>query len=135
MQGSCNCGAVRFELTAEPSGIYACHCSICRKSTGAGSIPVLIVRTEDLVWREGQDNITCWSKPDADWKTWFCKTCGSPLPGMNDPQHMFIPAGLIDNTGPALRVIHHIWTGSKANWDEIGDQGRQHPEGFGSAPD
>ncbi len=30
--------------------------------------------------------------------------------------------------GESLRVTHHIWVGSKADWDEIGDDGVQHPE-------
>jgi hypothetical protein len=43
---------------------------------------------------------------------------------------MFVPAGLLADAGSALRVIHHIWVGSKADWDEIGDAGKQHVEGF-----
>jgi hypothetical protein len=43
---------------------------------------------------------------------------------------MFIPAGLISDGGKALRVIHHVWVGSKAVWDEIGDSGQQHSEAF-----
>jgi len=27
-------------------------------------------------------------------------------------------------------VAHHIWVGSKAGWDEIGDGGRRHLEAF-----
>ena len=29
-----------------------------------------------------------------------------------------------------LRVRDHIWVGSKAEWDEIGDDGRQHPQAY-----
>jgi len=39
---------------------------------------------------------------------------------------MFIPAGLIVQGAEHLRVAHHVWVGSKAAWDEIGDAGRQH---------
>lgn len=41
---------------------------------------------------------------------------------------MFVPAGLISEGGEGLRVIHHVWVDSKADWDEIGDQGEQHRE-------
>jgi hypothetical protein len=43
---------------------------------------------------------------------------------------VFAPAGSIVQGGDALRVIHHIWVGSKAAWDEIGDAGQQHTEEF-----
>jgi hypothetical protein len=43
---------------------------------------------------------------------------------------MYVPAGAITQGGDALKVIHHIWVGSKAPWDEIGDAGQQHTEGF-----
>jgi hypothetical protein len=43
---------------------------------------------------------------------------------------MFVPAGAIVEGADKLRVAHHVWVGSKAAWDEIGDTGKQHPEGF-----
>jgi hypothetical protein len=42
---------------------------------------------------------------------------------------MFVPAGLLLGEADSLRVIHHVWVGSKAGWDVIGDDGRQHVEG------
>jgi hypothetical protein len=56
--------------------------------------------------------------------------CGSPLPGANDAARTFVPAGLILEGGERLKVAHHIWVGSKAAWDEIGDAGKQHHEAF-----
>jgi hypothetical protein len=43
---------------------------------------------------------------------------------------MFVPAGLLSEGHEELKVIHHIWVDSKANWDEIGDSGKQHSEAF-----
>lgn len=71
-----------------------------------------------------------WKKPDADWESWFCKTCGSSLPGPNDASRMFIPAGLISEGGENLQVAHHIFVESRAVWDEIGDAGKQHRAEF-----
>jgi len=130
--GSCNCGQVAFEVRADPKDIYFCHCSICRRYTGVNGIAVIVVANADFHWQGGEDNITHWSKPDADWDAHFCKTCGSPVPGPNDPERMFIPAGLIREGGEELAVAHHIWTASKASWDEITDSGKQHPEAFQS---
>lgn len=130
VRGACNCGAVTFEITADLSGVFVCHCSLCRRSTGSNGIAVLLVDNEAFRWIAGENLIATWKKPDADWQTWFCRVCGSPVPGSNDASRMFVPAGLITEGGESLRVIHHIWVGSKAAWDEIGDSGRQHLEAF-----
>ena len=37
-EGGCLCGALRYRLDAAPLDIGYCHCSMCRRSTGA---PVL----------------------------------------------------------------------------------------------
>jgi len=130
-KGSCNCGAVEFEINTPIRDIYFCHCSICRRSTGTSGIPVVVVRNEDFQWTKGEDCISTWKKPNKDWQTWFCRVCGSPLPGKNDSERMFVPAGLITLGGDELKIAHHIWVDSKANWDEIGDKGKQHPFEFG----
>jgi len=91
---------------------------------------VIVVANEHFRWTHGQDVIKSWKKPDADWQTWFCQTCGSTLPGINDEARMYVPAGVIRSGAESLEVLHHIWVGSRAAWDVIGDQGRLHPEAF-----
>ena len=130
IRGECNCGAVAFEVNAESPGVYVCHCSICRRSTGSNGIAVIVVANEDFRWTHGEDHVSTWRKPDADWQTWFCDTCGSRLPGANDEKRMFVPAGLISEGDGELRVLHHIWVDSRAPWDEIGDTGKQHSGAF-----
>jgi hypothetical protein len=128
--GECNCGAVRFEIDADLAGVFVCHCSICRRSTGSNGIAVVVFPKDRFRWLRGQELISTWSKPGTHWQTWFCSVCGSPVPGENDATRMFAPAGCLTEGGAALRVIHHIWVDSKAPWDEIGDAGQQHPEAF-----
>ena len=126
--GQCNCGAVQFEIRSRPAGVYVCHCSICRRSTGTNGIAVVLVSNDDFQWTRGQESVVMWTKPNSAWETWFCKICGSRVPGRNDPARMFVPAGLLADAG--LEVIHHIWVGSKADWDEIGDHGKRHVEAY-----
>ena len=128
--GECNCGAIRFTINGEIPDVIVCHCSICRRATGSNGIAVVVVQNSNFEWESGEELITSWEKPDSDWKMWFCRRCGSPVPGINDASRMFVPAGLIRDGGESLRVAHHIWVGSKATWDEIGDDGRCHPGAF-----
>jgi hypothetical protein len=131
-RGECNCGAVRFEIDAELEDVYVCHCSICRRFTGSQGIAVVVFPKRQFRWLAGEDHVATWQKPGTDWHSFFCRVCGSAVPGENDRDTMFAPAGAITHGGEALRVRHHVWVGSKAPWDEIGDDGRQHPEGIRS---
>ena len=129
-RGECNCGAVAFEVDAPVSDVYVCHCSICRRSTGSNGIAVIVVDRQAFRWLRGEEQVVTWKKPDAHWQTWFCRHCGSRLPGDNDESRMFVPAGLITAGDENLRVAHHIYVDSRAAWDEIGDAGKQHADAF-----
>lgn len=127
--GHCNCGAVAFELATTPSEIFACHCSICRRMTGTGGVMVVIVANADFRWSRGSEAVRIWKKPGADWEANFCGVCGSKVPGRNDPDHMFVPAGMLPRDLD-LSVDHRIFVGSKANWDVICDAAKQHSGPF-----
>jgi hypothetical protein len=128
--GRCNCGAVQFVVDMELSDVYVCHCSICRRFTGANGIAVLVVPNEKLRFVSGRDNVATWKKPDGDWYCAFCRICGSPVPAENSASTMFIPAGALSTGTDAMKVVHHLWVGSKAPWDVIADSGQQHVEGL-----
>ncbi len=129
-KGECNCGAVRFEVDGDLRDVYVCHCSICRRSSGSSGMAVVVIPNDRFRWIQGEDHVVMWTKPGTNWEKWFCRVCGSPVPGRNDSERMFVPAGCITEGGEALRVAHHIWVGSRAVWDEIGDAGQQHAEQF-----
>ena len=130
--GACNCRGVTYEVTREITDVYICHCSICRKATGANGIAVVVVSNDEFSWTNGEDLISQWRKPLHDWQIWFCRACGSPVPGQNDKNTMFIPVGSLEEGYEALEIKHHIWVDSKAAWDVIGDSGQQHPESIQS---
>jgi hypothetical protein len=129
-KGSCNCGAVQYEIDHVIDYLYACHCSICRKWSGAQGVVVALVPNSTFRWVQGQDSLAHWSKPDADWASCFCNTCGSAMPGPNDAGTMFIPAGSLTEGADGLQISDHIFIGSKADWDQIGDNGRQHLDAY-----
>ena len=131
IRGECNCGAVSFAVDTSVADVYVCHCSICRRSTGSSGIAVSIVSSAQFRWTQGQEHIRTWHKPGHDWETSFCMTCGSPLPGKNDDSNKYIPVSLLSEGAHDLRVAHHIFVGSKADWEEIGDSGKQHPGAYG----
>lgn len=126
MKGECNCGAVSFEIDTSVQDVFICHCSICRRATGGTGIAVTIANSKYFSWLGGYELIKTWRKPNHDWETSFCTICGSPLPGKNDDQNMYIPVALLTSGTENLKVSHHLFVGSKAAWEEIGDSGAQH---------
>jgi len=131
LRGSCLCGAVKFEVTGEPTDIGMCHCSKCRKVSGVASNANFMVARDGLRWVAGEDRITRFQLPDG-WGPWRCGVCGSPTPMLHPGGGAYwVPAGLLDSD-PGVRVAGHIFVGSKAPWDEIAGGAPQLREGFGS---
>lgn len=126
LKGKCNCNTVSFEIDTLVQDVFVCHCSICRRSTGGTGIAVTVVRNNSFHWLTGKEQISLWSKPGHDWQTSFCSICGSTLPGKNDEHNMYIPVSLFCDGVENLKVAHHLFVGSKAAWEEIGDDGKQH---------
>jgi hypothetical protein len=125
--GGCLCGAIRYEVHGRLPPVGKCHCSLCRRASGAGSNAILNVRTERFVWLSGEDQMREHRTPSG-WGTFFCPTCGSPAPHrLSTGDRVLIPAGTLD-ADPGPRVAGHIFVGSKASWDVIGDDAPQFDE-------
>jgi hypothetical protein len=127
MTGACCCGAVTFEIQAQPTDVYCCHCTICQRSTGVQGVAVVVVPNALFAWSQGQAHVRHWRKPDADWEKNFCAVCGSPLPGANDATTTYVPVGLLTQGAGQLQIKAHIFTESMAPWFQPGDNAPQHP--------
>lgn len=120
LRGSCTCGGIRFEIRGPVVGINQCHCSKCRKETGAGSSTFIPVEAKQFTWISGSDLIGAYDR---------CRECGSLAPDHNPRRGLYnVPAGLLDDD-IGVKVAHHIFVGSKAAWDVIGDDAPQYEEG------
>ena len=75
-RGGCQCGAVRYVLTAPPSGVNICHCRMCQKAGGAPFMAFAGAPLSALVWTRGAPKIFVSS---AIAERGFCAECGTPL--------------------------------------------------------
>jgi len=57
IEGSCLCGAVAYELTADPLWAHNCHCSRCRKTRGTPFASNLFVPREGFRFVRGEDQV------------------------------------------------------------------------------
>ncbi|WP_172292961.1 GFA family protein [Pseudoruegeria sp. HB172150] len=117
-RGSCQCGAVRFEIEGEFERFFLCHCSRCRKGSGSSHGAKLFSSTARLTWLSGEDHLRTYRIPAARHQTTFCTNCGAPVPDLrNDGALLMVPAGCLD-TPVDFRPLAHIYIASRANWDD-----------------
>lgn len=117
--GSCLCGAVQFEIKGRISHIIYCHCSQCRKAQGSAFAANGIVQLCDFKILCGEDELTAYESTPGQ-KKYFCKNCGSPIISKtaSKPDQVRIRLGTIDSD-IVERPQTHIFTTSKANWEDI----------------
>jgi hypothetical protein len=125
IRGSCLCGAIRFEVRRFVGPFELCHCSRCRKATGAAFAAMIGVRAEDFVWRSGRERVRRYEAPLLErpppYTTFFCEVCGSPAPMAVERAPWFeVPAGLLDDD-PRLRPDRHIFVECASAWYTIDD--------------
>ncbi len=130
--GGCLCGVVRYEVTGSFLRAGHCHCSHCRKHSGAAVCTQGRVRREDFRLLSGEENLRIYRPaPGAAVKV-FCVRCGSSLFGGTWPEgpEVSIRLGSVDGD-PVIRPQYHTFVDSRAPWDEITDDLPRHP---GSLP-
>jgi hypothetical protein len=123
LRGSCLCGGVRFEVTLPFLWANHCHCSRCRKHSGAFGGTQGRVKREGFRLLAGADLIRVYRPQDGRVKA-FCSICGSSLFGGDWPEgdEVAIRFGSLDGD-PGIRPEFHLFVASRAPWDELRDDG------------
>ena len=123
MQGSCCCGAVKFELLSPPSMMGTCHCSRCRK---VGASTIVFIKKDDLKWIAGRDQVQKYEpEPPYKYVRCFCKVCGTSLGEiLSDDDSFPIAANVLDDD-PQVRNRFHEFVAEKPAWYDICDDAQQ----------
>ncbi len=119
LRGQCYCRAVSYEVQDAFEYALYCHCGECRRRTGAASKPFAGAPTEALTITGGQDDLLRLGGDDGHHAS--CAKCGSLLYSrVRDGAYVHVTLGtLID--APTITPAAHIFVGSKAPWEVIGD--------------
>ncbi|URM26846.1 GFA family protein [Pseudomonas frederiksbergensis] len=120
-QGTCLCGAVKYQVSTELKAVTHCHCSQCRKGHGAAfatyaSVPrsavSIMASAETLKGYQSSEGVT----------RQFCSNCGSSLFWSDSkgsfPDWISVATGTLDTPFLAEKQ-KHACVSSKASWYEI----------------
>src|SRR6266487_3136562 len=97
LDGSCVCGAVRFQVKLPFKTAGYCHCTRCQRRTGAMWALTGMVDADGFEILEGAEAIRTY-RPADGWPKSFCGHCGGHL-FAGDPE-------LGDEVGVRLGAVH-----------------------------
>src|SRR5262249_19707109 len=126
LTGKCLCGRVQYAVADEFGYAANCHCSNCRRTTGAAFKPFAGIERDKFSLTTGSDNLMIFGEENGH--DAHCRTCGSLLySAVRDGAFVHVAMGtLVDD--PTIRPKEHIFVGSKAPWFTITDDLPQYKE-------
>jgi len=118
---ACLCGAVRF--TARMPSLFCahCHCTMCRRSHGAGYVTWFSVLREQLSITRGEADLKRYKSSEHGTRA-FCGRCGSSLffETAEHPERVDIVLSNVE--GPIdIAPQLHVHFGDRAPWVVVSD--------------
>jgi hypothetical protein len=122
-EGGCLCGAIRYRVSAAPFSVAHCHCSNCRKASGAAMLTWLTVKQGEFTWLRGEPKRYRYESEHypAPVERLFCENCGSQL-GWHclDDGTVDITAGSLDDPG-VIDPQRHVFARGRVHWLQLAD--------------
>jgi hypothetical protein len=117
--GGCFCGAVRFEAEGEPWHETFCHCTNCRRISGASPVAWVTFPADGLRYTRGAPKTFVSSDHGH---RFFCGACGSPLAFRSDrsPGEIDIATCVLDDPS-ALSPKDHTQVAFGLTWSAPAD--------------
>ncbi len=118
--GGCCCGAVRFEISADPVLVELCHCKACRRASGAPVMAMAGIPVTGFRFVKGEPGRFA-SSPGVTRS--FCIQCGTSLTLYSEafPGEIYVSVCTLDDPD-ALAPEIHIWTSDRLGWFETADK-------------
>lgn len=127
LNGGCLCGTVQYEVADQFRYAMNCHCSQCRRATGAAFKPFGGIEVGKFRITAGADQLVRYGD-GVDYDL-HCGKCGSLIHSVvREGEYVHVTYGTLAGA-PTLAPTQHIFVGSKAPWFSITDDLPQH-EGF-----
>ncbi|MEX2647819.1 MAG: GFA family protein [Alphaproteobacteria bacterium] len=120
INGGCACGAIRYEIAAEPMMAGHCQCRDCQRASGTGHSSIVAFPEPAVTLKGSPKYHNVKADSGATVSRGFCATCGSPVMARTTsmPGVVTIPAGSLDDPAryqPGMVV----YTKSAQAWDKM----------------
>lgn len=114
MEGGCFCGKIRYAFEPGDYRVVNCHCSMCRRTSGAPFVTWVVVPRDAFRYTRGTPE-TLRSSPQGTRE--FCGSCGTPLvfSETGRPEQCDVTVGSLDDPErfpPAAAVF----TDTRLSW-------------------
>lgn len=118
-EGGCLCGAVRYRATAAPVRGVICHCSMCRRHSGAPALSFFHFPRGSFQWVRGRPRRYRSSRYA---ERGFCAACGSILTMHEEvlEDRVQVTVGSLDHP-ERVSPDDHVWTRDQLPWFTIDD--------------
>ena len=125
LRGHCQCGQVRYEADAPPIQETACHCSICRRSSGAPLVAWFTVPRASFRFTQGTPSRF---QSSAHGTRSFCPGCGTQLTFESSrlPEEIDISTCSLDDP-ERVPPRDHTHVASRLSWVQLADGLRAYP--------
>jgi hypothetical protein len=121
VSGACLCGRARFEVSMPSLFCAHCHCSMCRRSHGAGFVTWFAVPRGQLRVTSGESELVRYRSSDHGTRS-FCGRCGSSLFFESTLGGDRVDIALANMEGPIDREPQlHAFFDCRADWVTVGD--------------
>ena len=129
LTGGCLCGAIRYIVSAPVTGLRACHCTHCQKSSGAGgSVNAVLPSSTFSITKGAPRRYADKADSGRTLNRFFCGDCGSPIYSQREisPDRLVVRAGSFDDSS-TMKIVANIWTKSARPWSWIDPATEQLP--------
>ena len=108
--GGCLCGSARYQLTAHPIAVNACHCNACKKLTGATNLLMLLGERGAFSFTGEVARYRRRADSGREIDIVRCANCGVRMwhEPLSAPNLIFVAAGTLDDPTWAVPASH-IW--------------------------
>ena len=127
LRGKCLCGDIEYETSATPASETNCHCSLCRRASGASPVAWFTVPLPSFRFTSGSPSQ--YNSSEHGFRN-FCGRCGTQLTFQSQKALDVIDITTCSLDDPNLAFPKsHIHTSSKMEWVDLSDGLPSYKEG------